>query len=279
MKSLCIFCDGGLGNRLSTLISGLIIADTLKRTPIIYWPANTWCGVDFFDIFNTQHAVSNLNINETFHEHKDGYCLIHENQTNLNLPKQLYPDRQNIDALKNCNDPQVLYYNNAIPDFINEEDCVKILKTLIIKNHIIEEVQEFCTKHDINKNVFGIHLRKTDYGNLIDESFFEDKIKNSLDRFFVCSDDQNTELRYKKYYNVITRQKQNYVDKLNILAGWNDSIIDMEGRQFRFNVNRTRAAVIDGFIDMLVLAKTTIIVDSISSFLKLSKIYSKIYLD
>ena len=45
-----------------------------------------------------------------------------------------------------------------------------------------------------------------------------------------------------------------------------------------FNVNRSKESVIEGFIDLLILSRTKIIVESHSTFLKFAKLYNKINL-
>ena len=279
MKRLLIFCDGGLGNRLGVIVGGFIIAKYLAREPKIIWPENTWCGCNFLDLFETSFEIDNSNINEVFNQNLNNICLIHENQTKHHIERQYYPSKENIDILQACNDPDILYYHNSIPDFIQEHECLEVLNALKIKKEIIDNVMQFCNQKDITNNVQGIHFRKTDYGNLIDENNIEKNIMYSSKKFFICSDDKETELKFLKYKNVIIRHKQNYVDKLNASGGWNDNIVDLEGRHFRFNVNRSKDAVIDGFIDMLILSRTNIVIDSISSFLKFSKLYNKIDLE
>ena len=66
MRKVIIFCDGGLGNRLNSLLGGLFIANQTQSSPVICWPENNWCGCNFKDLFNTDIEIINDNINEIF---------------------------------------------------------------------------------------------------------------------------------------------------------------------------------------------------------------------
>ena len=106
---------------------------------------------------------------------------------------------------------------------------------------------------------------------------FRSLIKNNQDElFFVCSDDKETELKYMEFNNVISFAKLEYPKKL-IDGGWNDTITDSEGRVFNFNIDRSRQACIEAFIDMLILAKTNIIeTNKDSTFFQFANYYRSI---
>jgi hypothetical protein len=275
MKKIIIFCDGGLGNRLGVLVGGLIISKILQREPIICWPQNTWCGCSFESIFcvnikNTQH-----NINELFSSYKNNLFLIHENQTNIALQRQVYPTEEMVNNLISELSEYIIYYHNSIPDFLDKEQILTTLAGIKINPTILDSVELFCRQENINKGVIGLHLRKTDYSSLVDENLIHELINNNVDKkFFICSDDKETEITFAKYKNVIVRPKEFYTEKLDIEKGWNGSIIDKEGRSFIFNVNRSENSVIEGFKDLLVLSRTTINMETVSSFLKFAKLYN-----
>ena len=145
-----------------------------------------------------------------------------------------------------------------------------------IKENIKNKVDEFCIKNNIDKNVLGIHFRKTDFQTFLDEDkTFAYMSMNPQTNFFICSDSLETEKKFDILNNVIIYPKNSYVTKL-VDGSWNDLTIDNEGRQMKFNVNRSRESVIEGFIDLLILSKTNIVVNSHSSFLKFAKLYNKI---
>jgi len=280
MKKLIIFCDGGLGNRLGVLVGGLIVSKTLQRAPVICWPQNTWCGCSYKDIFCNDMENISLNINELFSTFKDSLFLIHENQTNLSLHKQLYPTKEAINNLVGDQISDIIYYHNSIPEFLDKKQVLQTLQNLQIVPHIQDIVDIFCTQNNIDRSVAGVHLRKTDYNSLIDENQVQQYIsENPEKRFFVCSDDKETEIKFSKNKNVIIRPKTFYAEKLDIDKSWCGHIIDREGRSFNFNVNRSKDSVIEGFIDLLILSKTNITIETISSFLKFAKLYNELNYD
>jgi len=275
MKKLIIFCDGGLGNRLGVLIGGILTAEKLNRIPILCWPKNTWCGCDFNDLFYPKYQIVNLDINTLFIRNKNNKFIIHENQTNLQL-EQYYPSLEIINSFKNLEDETVVYYHNSIPNYFTQDEVLSILTTFKIKSYIKEKITTFCKEKNINSNILGIHFRKTDFQSFLnEEDIFNYINSNPETNFFICSDSFETEEKFNILNNVIIYPKRYYVEKLKE-GTWNDIITDNEGRQFNFNVNRSKESVIEGFIDLLVLSKTNIIVESHSTFLKFAKLYKNI---
>ena len=50
-RSLYIFCDAGLANRMNAIAGAKVIADRTKRKLFCYWPGNRFVGADFDDLF------------------------------------------------------------------------------------------------------------------------------------------------------------------------------------------------------------------------------------
>lgn len=80
---------------------------------------------------------------------------------------------------------------------------------------------------------------------------------------------------FKSLPNVKTFEKTHYVEKL-VSGDWNEWITDNEGRKFKFNVNRKRESVIQAFIDLLILSKTNMRGNELSTFFQFSKLYSNV---
>lgn len=275
MKKLIIFCDGGLGNRLGVLIGGILTAKKLNRIPVICWPENTWCGCSFNDIFDSKYQIINLSINELFSKNINNKFILHENQTNINI-KYYHHTIDTINLLKNNNDTTIIYYHNSIPVYFNDTEVLNTLKEFDINVNIKNKVENFCLEKSIDINTKGIHLRKTDFHHFINEDeIYSHIVATPNIRYFLCSDSLETEEKFNILNNVIINLKNHYVEKFKE-GSWNDVIIDNEGRHFNFNVNRTKDSVIEGFIDLLILSKTTIIVETHSTFLKFAKLYNKI---
>ena len=277
MKTLTIFCDGGLGNRLSVLIGGFLFAQKFNRKAIICWPENNWCGCSFTDIFDYHESVINLNINELFYKNSNNKFLIHENQTNYKID-HYYPNFENYNNFCFSEDKNLIYYNNAVPDFFSLEQVLETLRQFKIKTEIVDKVLNFCNDNNINSETRGIHFRKTDFKNFLNEDeIYNIILSKPIINYFICSDSFETEQKFKDLQNVYVYPKFNYVEKFKD-GNWNDLIKDSEGREFDFNIKRSKDSVIEGFVDLLILSRTKIIVESHSTFLKFSKYYSTINL-
>ena len=277
MRKIIIFCDGGLGNRFGVLIGGLITADSLNMEPVICWPENTWCGCSFEDLFDTNIQIIKSDINELFSNNLDKVFLIHENQTSLKLNKVFLHSENSLDIIDKLSE-DVIYYHNQIPNYFDLSKIIDKLNNLKIRQDIINSVKLFSKECDIDKKTNGIHFRKTDVPNQLDEGkIYELIVQNANTKYYICSDDKDTEIKFSILKNTVVFPKTEYVKKLKD-GGWNDSITDKEGRVFKFNVNRPKQSVIEAFIDLLILSRTQIIVDSTSSFLNFAKLYSNIEL-
>jgi len=276
MNKVTIFCDGGLGNRLGVLIGGIITAKKLNLDYEICWPANSWCGCDFVDLFDTNKNIINKNINELFLEDSDDVFLIHENQTKYKLKKIYSHSLQTLELLKNCEN-NIIYYHNQIPKYYDKSEIINTLSSLKIKKNITDEVKKFSKEHDI-VNRIGVHIRKTDFLPKVDDKIIFDEIRNSNNLFFICSDDSETEKNFSNLLNVVIHNKKNYAEKLNPSTSWNDKTVDYEGREFYFNIKRNSESVIEAFIDMLILSRTKIYNNTMSTFLTFANHYSNLNL-
>jgi len=272
MSDIIILCDGGLGNRLGSLVGGLVIASKLNLNPVICWPCNSWCNCNYEDLFNIKYNVITDNINDLFLKNKDNIFLIHENQTNLDL-KMIPIIEENIIMLKNTQ-TNIIYYNNSIPKFIPIYESIKVLDSIKINNYILNEVKNFCLYNNINSDTIGIHIRRTDANVGIPNNQLSNFISSDK-RYFVCSDDKETEDYFNKMNNVYVYSKTSYVQKA-IDGSWNSMYTDNEGRCMPFNVFRSKQSIIEGFIDMLILSRSTPLITSNSSFLHFSLIYRNI---
>lgn len=274
MSKIYIFCDGGLGNRLGSLFGGLYFSNITNKTPIVLWPENNWCGCAFTDLFENNIENYNYGINQSIK--KLSYCnfIVHDSTQVQHYDINIENNNESILVkYKNTNN-DIFYYHNMIPEYIDDNTKISLLKSLNINSNILNQVNKFLNCY-ADKKINGLHFRKTDFGNFLNEEQYDLMIKQNPDKlFFVCSDDQETELRFKLNLNVITFEKNNYVTKL-VDGSWNANIIDSEGRSFIFNVNRNRESVIEAFIDMLILSKTNILTNNSSTFLNFAKLYGK----
>ena len=272
---LGIMCCGGLGNRLGSLLGGLMTAKVIGRTPVALWPENSWCGAGFSDLFDGPFSARNEGIKDLTANNLDAWFLVHENQTPFELKNRVPHHVDSLNFLTNQAEP-IVYYHNQVPAYFPENATIATLGTLHIRSTLRQRVNEFIQKHQITRETLGIHFRKTDYPVQLDEtSIFQLIEQNPAHRFFVCSDDADTEVKFGALPNVVTFPKTSYVEKLTD-GDWNAKIQDADGRDFNFNVLRSRESVIEGFCDMLILSRTNIISQSPSSFLRFARLFSSL---
>lgn len=280
MPEVVICCDGGLGNRLNGLLGGLTIANLTGFSPIIVWPNNNWCDCLFFDLFENKNLkIRNTPIPEIFFEYKNNSFLVHENQSNIYSLNFLSHEANSLNAIRKIKD-SLVYYHNKIPTYFNQSDIIRSLKELKIKSDILQTAITFIQSNNVNKNVKGLHIRKTDNKKQVDENVVFDNVKNSKNiRYFVCSDDQSVENKFNQLNNVIVFPKTNYVEKL-VEGTWNTPITDNAGRTFNFNVNRSKDSIIEAYKDILILSRCNLDkVKNKSTFFEIAKLYSNINLE
>jgi hypothetical protein len=272
MRKMIIFSDGGLGNRLNSLIGGLVASEKLGCTPVICWPVNNWCGCSFEDLFVSNLEILDKGINDIFLD-DDKIYLIHDNQVEKVLKNKFDHSKESIELVKKMSQ-DIVYYHNKISSYFSEDDVIKKLKTFKITSSILISAKSFCYQHSIGKKTKGVHLRKTDHGRQIDsDQMFSSILNDKKSGYFVCSDDKTTEDKFNELKNVLVYPKTSYVEKL-VDGEWTTKIKDSEGRIFPFNVDRSKQSVIEAFIDLLILSRTNIIIRNKSSFLDWAKIYA-----
>ena len=272
-RSIHILCDGGLGNRLSGLVGGLIVARQYGLIPVIAWPENNWCGAGFHDLFDSVGGtVTNHNVFQVFEHNLDCIFIMHENQTHFK-PARCY--RHSPDSIQQAvaQTGDLVYYHNKIPAYFSQDQVVQELEQLNISKHVANCVQEFCQSNHIDNTVAGLHLRKTENFNLNEESLYQQVLATPAQRYFVCSDDQGTQERFAQLPNVCARPKTNYVEKL-VPGDWYESTTDTDGRQTKYNINRNKQSVIEAFVDMLILSRTWIRPTVKSSFLNFARYFA-----
>ena len=276
-KEFRIICDGGLGNRINALISGLIISDLLGYTPYVHWSPNNWCGCKLDEIFVPNFEYDDRSITKVYDDFPDYLYLIHANQ--LEREVDIIHISDDISAIHQANGKNIIYYNSLFPQFLKKEDIIDKLKSLEIKEDILSDVISFCENNNIGKDeiVDGVHIRLTDFPENIKVDEILEYVKSSGNKTFVCSDDKECETSFLNFSNVIRFNKYNYATKMNLDFDWNDLTEDTEGRYFNFNVNRSSQSVVEAFKDLLILSKTNIIKTSnTSTFLNLAMLYSEL---
>jgi hypothetical protein len=278
MKKLYILCDHGLGNRLGSLVSGLKTAELLNYHPIVCWPINNWCQAEFHELFrNAIEVESNdfatMLVNQI---HDSGLPFFFISQFTEDIISKNYFENS-LPAVEEIRkfDSDALFSCAKLPkSYMSKEDVSKYLKSLGIAKSIGRTVEKFVIENKIDKTVIGVHIRKTDSANQIDENIVFENMKNSpQQRYFICSDDKSIEDKFSTLRNVIIFPKSTYVEKLQD-GQWRDNVTDTDGRNIIFNMNRPKQAIVEAFVDMLILSKTSIDRMSKSTFRAMAERYS-----
>jgi hypothetical protein len=198
---------GGLSNRIKCLVSSIRLAEKTKRELILYWPKSSSCNCHFSDLFeNDIKEISRENIKNII---KNKKCEVYtENLYNFKGKKEFiinFSTKIIGFSKKNIH----LKFEN-IPKEIRT-DISSYIGRLKIKKEILKIAGNFSNKK-FTKEIIGIHIRRGDFRTLkskvgfvsSDEKFIEEiekEIKlNSKVKFFLATDEKETEEKFKKIF-------------------------------------------------------------------------------
>jgi hypothetical protein len=281
-QQIAIFCDGGFGNRLNTLISGLAIARHFNIAAKVYWPRNNWCQAGFSEIFSDKLVVSEESLSDLAGSLTQFLPLLHD-QKGADVVQvafhsaYAYASIEQFDSEAIATGKDIFYYPALVPQWLPMNLVVSALRECHYLPHIIEIVKNFvgCT---IGKPFHGLHLRRTDLNVGYSDSEVQAIVRQHPDEaFFVCSDDPVAEALAAVHPNVFRRDKSAYVGKRTAEGDWMALTPDDDGRLYHSNVNRGAESVIDAVIDMLILAHGAIVGFSGSTFQNMARLYGAHY--
>ena len=270
-SKIIIYCDGGLGNRLNALLSGMAIGHHFNIDYMIHWPINQWCAAEYSDIFSSDANISTESLTRL--NGRLGGCaiLLHDRIASdaLSVP---FASAYDYDSLEDFNErvlksgQPIFFYPALAPQWIPEALIQAELRNLRFTHYITSEVEYFI-RSILKKPFHGLHLRRTDLNiGLTDIEVFKIAQRNPNCTFFVCSDDPQAERLANGHPNVFSRSKSSYVQKKQNGDDWLALSRDEDGRFYHGNIQRDKESVIDGAIDMLILAHSQIIGFSGSTF-------------
>lgn len=273
-----VLCDGGLSNRLNALVFALILKRRFGGEWRIAWPVNNWCGAPFEKLFDCDLAHDDRSI-ESFklNEHRH-LMLMHENQIGfdparlvINRTLNGYDDYQRVLASHDS----VVYYNSLLPGFVSDAEVNDALQLLRPGAEVARRASEFVYRHGIDATWAGLHIRKSDFGDAVNDQAWFEQAKASARRIFVCSDDAEVNRRFAALPNCAVFDKTAFPEKLDGGANWQHWTQDAEGRRFPFNITRSGASVLEGFIDQLILSQTEVITTSGSTFQAMAGLFGR----
>lgn len=270
------FCDGGLCNRLNVLIVALALRAKYGHAWTIGWPQNNWCGAAFDSLFEVDLPVSDQPLRHYADQLDRFQFVMHENQANLPPEALILQSQINgfADLEQRLNSGRDLfYYHNLIPAWANLGDLKQGLSLLRIKPSILQRARDFCEQNQFDGEILGLHIRKTDFGDTVDDKSLFNIVAQSPKRFFVCSDSQEVNERFASLPNCVVFPKQSFPEKMVAEGGWNSTTVDDQGRVFTFNIKRSEDAIVEALIDLLILSRTLHVMTSGSTFLNMSMIF------
>jgi hypothetical protein len=275
-KQLVAYCDGGLGNRLNSLIGGLDIARALGLEPVISWPINRWCAAPFEELFDAPYPVDRRSIPEINAQHPQHLLVAHERQS-FAMPNAANPNKalrveHLLEKLRPAlaAAPGLIYYNSLVPAYIARSDANAIARTIRVKREYRERADAFLAQAGLQDRPFwGLHLRGTDAGFPGSYYSFWHLASRLLGGTIVlCTDDRALEERFLRIPSVIRRPTSALPRKVAQDKGWNDPSLDEYGREFRFNIHRDADAIRESMIDFEILGRSRAIPTSRSTFLE-----------
>lgn len=269
-RTLHAYCDGGFGNRLNALLTGMVLAKLSSLELQVIWPINNWCGARYSDIFATPLPVVERELIEYVAERGQYQYLMTEDHLNQQVdyrsPLEFERLTDLLDQLQTSSLP-VFLYTPLIPACLPNEEVLACLRQLEFMPELQQATANFLKQNELDE-FFGIQIRKTDFGkNAADDNHLFELLQNTpAHRFFVCSDDADVEARFQTLPNVVTHPKLAYVEKRQA-GDWMDLTMDHSGRVYAGNINRNAQSVRDAVVDLIILSYSKIVKTSNSTFL------------
>lgn len=269
-RILHAYCDGGFGNRLNALLTGMVLAKLTNLELKVIWPINNWCGARYSEIFATPLPVVERELIEYVAERGQYQYLMTEDhlkqQVDYRSPLGFEHLTDLLDHLQASSLP-VFLYTPLLPTCLPHEQVLDCLRQLAFMPDLQEATETFLQQNELGE-FFGIQIRKTDFGkNAADDGHLFELIRNATaHRFFVCSDDADVEARFQTLPNVVTYPKLAYVEKRQA-GDWMDLTMDHSGRVYAGNINRNAQSVRDAVVDLMILSHSKIVKTSNSTFL------------
>jgi glycosyltransferase involved in cell wall biosynthesis len=274
------FCEGGLGNRLNSLYTSIVLASLSGRQLKVFWPINTWCEASFESLFEDPgFAVEAVEMIDCTALITNSVRVVWEDHLKLGLEFRTPESYKGLNEfLENTksNNTSVFYCSPLIPAWIPTDLIDEAVLQVKPRRRFLERANQFVSGNFAGEIYAGLHIRKTDYGNLVNEQLLlKVVVENPSVLFFVCSDSEEAELEAFKFKNVRVRPKASYVEK-RVEGGWNQTIVDESGRHYPFNIRRPAVSVEEAVVDLLILARSQIVRNSTSTFLLLAVIWARV---
>jgi hypothetical protein len=274
-----VYCDGGFGNRVMSLISGTRLAHLFQRDVVVIWPSNHWCNLAFEEIFETPNLTVRNNLCNELANEGQFLGILHENFFSKNL---LWFKSRNplivLLCLNYIHQKKILFSTNRLEKYARKESfLVDFLGGLNFQDAILSRAKDITLPIVSQYGSYKcLHIRRTDFPEQKSLGIYLKIVEDHPNEvFFVCSDEQDTESVFQRFPNVFFNPKKYYPERL-VEGDWTTNIFDDQGNAFPFNVNRTKGSVIESIIDLLILGHGDLSLnpDTKSSFFAVAKLLS-----
>ena len=324
-KFIIVHSDGGLCNKLFSVIDGMYLARKTDRKIMVIWNSSYGCNCPFQNIFDNDIVVvntsnmqsisveydttaeesfledlkygsdSNIKFLELFGLNADDYSADYNKKLKQLLNDfdnvKCYHHHDNADNADNlvamrkgkCGDKNWLEYSVNLDDFKAEEELIikfsdtllspymtlfdakEIVKTLKLKKNIQDKIDNLTATIGLNKDVLGIHERRTDFlrnktdsenKNIVLRRKINDIISNNpSQKIFLASDDINIREDFARIFptNVII-YKQSAEPIFKDSTSYHSGCYELCDNA---KMERSGEFVINGVIDLYLLGRTT----------------------
>ena len=168
MGSFFCLCDGGLGNRINSLVSGLVVWRRFFSDSqfVLVWPINRYCGAAVDELFQPSlleaYLGRSLKIIDSLDMSSTYTILSHERKglkgRHINILK--YKDFKFVSF--DLGAKEVVFCSSLIPAFIPFKDSVEALDYVQPSEAVRKRISHLQTEFGVSG--VAIHLRGTDYG-------------------------------------------------------------------------------------------------------------------
>jgi len=235
MKTIEMFSDAGLCNRLRVLDSCLMLAKELDRKLVVNWPLSNSFKGRFCDLFegigNTSFGYSDAMQRPS---NSITAMLGKVFPTAVNLEGQLYKDfhtskplERNQEFIKSLNRFRQIRIN-TVHRFLYPED----FSYLQPRSHLRKAISTVTDK--FNDHTIGLHIRRGDHRAAIKSSPVEgfvrqmesQLIKNKETLFFLATDDAEIRDSIKKQFGELVIVSGHDLSR-NTMAGTESAVVDL----------------------------------------------------
>jgi hypothetical protein len=236
MSEIIIKPIGGIGNRLYAIASAIELAKQTNRQLVVLWSLrwelnarfdDFWESdrflVKYVDEFNSPWRYLNrfFNFQEFFL--KFNKKVISDND--MYLIRDEIGDYNFTNYFLNLDNSKSLFIESCF-DFIPDKSF-KLKDVFVLTESIRNELEILLS--GIPTKYSALHVRRTDHANAIDNSpdeLFFDILRRDNEIYFLCTDDIETEIRYKKMFpgRIYTYSK---IKERNSKLGIIEAVLDL----------------------------------------------------